>query len=44
MIVSGNPGVAGEYELAASVFLDPDSREVHGGVTGVPQRIRHANG
>jgi len=28
LIVSGNPGVAGEYELPASVFLGADSREV----------------
>jgi hypothetical protein len=44
MILEGNAGEAGEYKLAASVLLRANSREVHGGIIAVPQRIRHADG
>lgn len=44
MILAGDSGTAMDYRVAASVLLRPGSREVHGGVIGVPARQRHDGG
>lgn len=44
MIVTENPGDVADYRLAASVLLRPNSREVHGGVVGVPAPARYNGG
>ena len=41
MLLVGSPGSAADYRLAASILLRPASREVHGGIIGVPARHRH---
>jgi hypothetical protein len=44
MIFNQSPGEPLEYRLSASVLLRPGSREVHGGVVGVPVRARRDGG